>query len=105
MPPRLTVPQPTAIGLTRFVAFGDSLTWGAQSSFDPRFLYAAANGGYVERLQAGLNAYYTPQRFIVFNEGDPGELAHNAVSSRRFREHADQPQAARRCCCSRASTI
>jgi lysophospholipase L1-like esterase len=74
-PPRITLSPPRAIGLTRFVAFGDSITWGAQSSFDPRFLFAAANGGYVERLQAGLNAYHAPQQFVVFNEGVPGEWA------------------------------
>jgi lysophospholipase L1-like esterase len=74
-PPRITIAPPKAIGVTRIVAFGDSITWGAQSSFDPRFLFAAANGGYVERLQAGLNAYHAPQQFQVFNEGVPGEWA------------------------------
>ena len=73
--PRISLSPPRAIGLTRFVAFGDSLTWGAYSSFDPRFLFAAANGGYVERLRAGLNAHHAPQQFVVFNEGRPGEWA------------------------------
>jgi lysophospholipase L1-like esterase len=74
-PPRITLAPPRAVGLTRFVAFGDSITWGAYSSFDPRFLFAAANGGYAERLQVGLNVYHAPQQFVVFNEGVPGEWA------------------------------
>ena len=78
------MPQPTAIGLTRFVAFGDSLTWGAQSSFDPRFLYAAANGGYVERRQAGLNAYYSPSA-SSFQRGRPVSWCSTLCCSRRFR--------------------
>ena len=83
VPPRIGITPPRALGVTRFVAFGDSITWGAQSSFDPRFLFAAANGGYVDRLQAALNTYHAPQQFTVINEGVPGELAINAVT--RFR--------------------
>ena len=84
-PPRVSINPPRAIGITRFVAFGDSITWGAYSSFDPRFLFAAANGGYVERLQAGLNTYHAPQQFVVFNEGVPGEWASDAATVRRLR--------------------
>jgi lysophospholipase L1-like esterase len=90
--PRLSINPPRGIGVTRIVAFGDSITWGAYSSFDPRFLFAAANGGYVERLQAGLNTHHAPQQFVVFNEGVPGEWVtapgtltrlRNAVASRQ----------------------
>jgi lysophospholipase L1-like esterase len=83
VPPRISVNPPRAIGVTRFVAFGDSITWGATSAWDARFIFAAANGGYAERLQAGLNTYHAPQQFVVFNEGLPGELVLNALS--RFR--------------------
>jgi len=38
-------------------------------------LFAAANGGYPERLQAQLNQDHAPQQFTVFNEGVPGEWA------------------------------
>jgi len=85
VPPRLSVDPPRALGATRYLAFGDSITWGAYSSFDPRFLFAAANGGYVERLQAGLNSYHQPQRFTVFNEGVGGEWASAAATRTRFR--------------------
>lgn len=83
VPPRVSAAPPRAVGLTRFVAFGDSITWGATSAFDARFLFAAANGGYVERLQVALDTYHAPQRFTVTNEGQPGELAVNALA--RFR--------------------
>ena len=84
-PPRITAAPPNAVGLTRFVAFGDSITWGAQSSYDPRYLFGAANGGYVERLQAGLNAYHAPQQFVVFNEGVPGEWVTDPRTAPRLR--------------------
>jgi lysophospholipase L1-like esterase len=80
-----SINPPKAIGLTRFVAFGDSVTWGAYSSFDPRFLFAAANGGYAERLQAGLNVHHAPQQFVVFNEGVPGEWASDPKTVTRLR--------------------
>ena len=83
VPPRLSVNPPRALGATRYLAFGDSITWGATSAWDPRFLFAAANGGYVERLHAGLNQHHSPQQFTVFNEGQPGELTVNAPD--RFR--------------------
>jgi lysophospholipase L1-like esterase len=83
VPPRLTLTPPRALGVTRFVAYGDSITWGALSNWQAQFLFAAANGGYVERVEVGLNTHHAPQRFIVFNEGLPGELAVNALS--RFR--------------------
>jgi lysophospholipase L1-like esterase len=83
VPPRLGVDPPRALGVTRFVAFGDSITWGATSAWDPRFMFAADGGGFPERIEASLNTFHSPQRFTVFNEGLPGELAVNALS--RFR--------------------
>jgi lysophospholipase L1-like esterase len=84
IPPGITIVPPGAIGVTRFVAFGDSITWGATSAWASAGLYfAAANGGYPERLQASLSLVHAPQRFTMFNEGLPGELAVNALT--RFR--------------------
>jgi lysophospholipase L1-like esterase len=85
VPPRITITPPRALGVTRFVAFGDSITWGAQSAYDQRFLFAATNGGYVERLQAGLNVHHAPQQFLVFNEGVPGEWATDPRTLPRLR--------------------
>ena len=84
LPPRLSAVPPRALGVTRFLAFGDSITWGASSAWDPRFFHADVNGGYVERLQVALNTYHSPQTFTLFNDGQPGEYAVNAVE--RFRQ-------------------
>jgi lysophospholipase L1-like esterase len=92
-PPRLTIAPPQAIGVTRFVAFGDSITWGAQSNYDLRSIFAAAGGGYAERLQAGLNAYHAPQQFVVFNEGVPGEWASDPRTLPRLRAAITNRQA------------
>ena len=84
IPPGLTIAPPRALGVTRFVAFGDSITWGASSAwFSAGVFFAAANGGYPERLQANLTTGHVPQQFTMFNEGLPGELAVNALT--RFR--------------------
>lgn len=83
VPSGLSIIPPRALGLTRYLAFGDSITWGATSAWEGHFVYAAANGGYPERVMSWLNSGHSPQQFTVFNEGLPGELALNAAS--RFR--------------------
>jgi len=93
VPPRDSVNVPNGIGLTRFVAFGDSITWGATSAWDPRFLFASANGGYPERLLAGLNTYHAPQRFTMFNEGQPGEFAIDGLERFKLMLTNRRPQA------------
>jgi lysophospholipase L1-like esterase len=93
VPPRITVAPARAVGVTRLVAFGDSITWGASSAWDPRFLFAAANGGYAERVEAGLNTYHPPQRFTVVNDGQPGEMAVNAVARFRLMLTTRRPEA------------
>ena len=77
LPSPFSANPPRALGATRYLAFGDSITWGATSAFDPRFLFAAANGGYPQGLQAALNRDHSPQQFTVINEGLPGEMATN----------------------------
>lgn len=86
IPPGLTITPPGALGTTRLVAFGDSITWGARSAWysaDIQVFIAAANGGYPERLQASLASKHPSVPVTMFNEGLPGELAVNALS--RFR--------------------
>ena len=79
----IAITPPRALGATRYMAFGDSITWGAMSAWEAGFIFAAANGGYPERMQASLNLLHSPQQFTVFNEGLPGELVLNALP--RFR--------------------
>lgn len=76
-PPSDPLPSPRGIGITRFVAFGDSITSGVLSGFDPSFLYDDLPGSYPSRLLAVLRRTYPAQAgFItVVNEGIPGERA------------------------------
>jgi lysophospholipase L1-like esterase len=89
----LTIVPPRALGLTRFVAYGDSITWGARSSFLDEVFVAASNGGYPERLQQWLTAAHPPQQITVFNEGLPGEFATFALSRYRAVLANRRPQA------------
>jgi lysophospholipase L1-like esterase len=76
-------PGVQAIGVTRFLAFGDSITAGTLSSFDGSFLYDAPSHSYTERLRLGLNQFFpgqpgqSPRTYTVINAGVPGENAAN----------------------------
>ena len=78
VPPRLgALPPPHAIGATRFVAFGDSITYGSLSSFDGRFVYDSPSHSYPVRLQLALQQTFPGQapQITVINAGKPGEQA------------------------------
>jgi acyl-CoA thioesterase I len=79
VPPRISVAPPTALAATRFVAFGDSLTYGTLSSFDGYFLYDVPTHSYPERLRLALATYHPPQSFTVVNAGVPGETAQDGT--------------------------
>lgn len=79
VPPRLTY--------TRFVAFGDSITWGTDSEPLPSsawlpFAYPIPppSFAYPAQLQGQLAARYKLQTPVVINEGWPGETAQEAPS-------------------------
>lgn len=74
--PSVVIPAPSqALGATRFVAFGDSITAGVLSEvFDGMFLADEA-GSYPTLLRNAFIQYHQPQMFTVFNEGVPGETA------------------------------
>ncbi len=75
----------TPLGATRFVALGDSITWGTLSSFDGTFLYdAGPTQSYPYQLQTALNTFHSPQIFTVENRGIPGE----SVASGAARIHS-----------------
>jgi lysophospholipase L1-like esterase len=82
-------PQPQAIGATRFLAFGDSITAGVQSSFDGLFLFDDLPGSYPSRLLPRLQGAYPAQgaSFSLINEGVPGEWASDG--ERRLRAVLD----------------
>ncbi|HUE87394.1 MAG TPA: SGNH/GDSL hydrolase family protein [Vicinamibacterales bacterium] len=78
VPPRIgALPPPPALGGTKFVAFGDSITSGTLSSFDGAFLYDAPAHSYPTRVQLALRHTFPLQAaaFTVVNAGAPGERA------------------------------
>jgi len=85
---RITVEAPPRISATRFLAFGDSITYGSSGSCirsfggdvldwyreDIRSLWAnVVAGSYPTVLQNVLQSRYTAQSLVVTNEGAPGE--------------------------------
>lgn len=84
-----------ALGATRFMAFGDSITWGTASSFDGLFLFDPVPGAdYPTQVDNQLESLFPAQDFTVTNAGVPGEWAMQAVSSGRFAQRmaAIRPQ-------------
>jgi len=81
VPPRDPGPIPSSLGATRFLAFGDSITWGSLSAYDASFLYDAGPWAYPPRLKQALDFFHpgpagqTPRTYTVVNAGEPGEWA------------------------------
>jgi lysophospholipase L1-like esterase len=71
-------PPPRLVG-TRFVAFGDSITWGVDS---PPVRAASPSFAYPEQLQRKLVGHYRFQSPQVVNEGRPGEAAQDTGVTR-----------------------
>lgn len=73
------------VGATRFVAYGDSITWGVVSSFDGGLLFDPPPGfAYPVQLDGLLESAFASQDFTVDNEGLPGEEIAGALSSGRL---------------------
>ena len=78
IPPRVgDLPPPAALGGTRFLAFGDSVTSGTLSGFDGAFLYDAPAHSYPTRVELSLRHIFPLQAdaISVINAGYPGERA------------------------------
>lgn len=69
----LTVVVPPKLSVTKFVAFGDSLTEGVISAA-PTLLLLNTPDSYPSKLQPLLSARYTDQAIEVVNEGCAGEF-------------------------------
>lgn len=78
--PVVVRPAPRLVG-TRFLAFGDSITWGVDS---PPIPTSAPSFAYPEQLRLRLAARYRLQTPQVINAGVPGEEA-QAGGIQRFR--------------------
>jgi lysophospholipase L1-like esterase len=68
----VTVTRPPQIPVTRFMAFGDSITEGQQSAA-PTFLIVVPMEDYPFKLNVLLSARYADQSIVVNNEGVGGE--------------------------------
>jgi lysophospholipase L1-like esterase len=81
-----TLPPLSALGATRFLAFGDSITCGTPSSFDVFSfdINCKEVSGYPQLVRGALQNVSPTQTFTVINEGRPGEWAQQAISSGRF---------------------
>ena len=95
VPPRNGASVPVALGATRFVAFGDSITFGTLSSFDGLFLFDVPSHSYPVRLELGLDVHHAPQNFVVANFGNPGETVTASATFTRYQNvlGSERPQA------------
>jgi lysophospholipase L1-like esterase len=76
VPTSIVPTPPGALGATRFIAFGDSITCGTRGQqFDSLVFLQCDETGYPEQLRAMLNAYNPAQSFFVTKRGLPGERA------------------------------
>jgi len=71
----VTVTRPAQLAATKFMAFGDSITWGQDSAPAALLAYPipAPSYSYPTQLRSLLAASYAGQTFTVANEGWPGE--------------------------------
>jgi lysophospholipase L1-like esterase len=88
------------LGASRFMAFGDSITWGVPSSFDALdILYVPPEpaDSYPRQLTTLLRSAYPAQQpgISMTNAGWPGELASPSATRSRFQQAmaAFRPQA------------
>jgi lysophospholipase L1-like esterase len=89
----VTITAPPRLSATRFLAFGDSITWGEDGrdfatslsvpTIRPRVQFPAPNT-YPGALQGLLAARYTAQTPQVQNAGSPGEMVTDSRTFPRF---------------------
>jgi acyl-CoA thioesterase-1 len=88
--PGPSTPQPPAappptLGVTRILAFGDSMTAGTTSAaVIPPALTAGPPQSYPAKLQDLVSGRYTGQAITVLNAGKPSEHVYDAATLARF---------------------
>ena len=89
----VTVTRPPQLSVSRFMAFGDSITWGQDSAPAGFLAYPlpAPSYSYPTQLQSTLGARYAGQTFGVANEGWPGEMAATGLQRLPGAITADSP--------------
>jgi lysophospholipase L1-like esterase len=89
-----TPPPPPTLGITRILAFGDSMTEGTTSpTFTPFALTAGLPQSYPFKLQMLISARYSAQTIAVLNAGKAGEKATETNPSTRDRFNAAMSEA------------
>jgi lysophospholipase L1-like esterase len=91
-PPAPPAPAPK-LTITRFMAFGDSLTEGQVSAAPSILMRLVSPQAYPGRLQAMLVERYTTQTPVVINQGVGGEHAEDGVSRFIRAIRNDNPEA------------
>jgi len=88
---RISVLAPPRLSVTRFVSFGDSITWGENGAAIVAFDLGAAIRPHVQvqrtyptALYQLLAGRYTAQGILVSNQGIPGEYARDRDTQSRF---------------------
>jgi acyl-CoA thioesterase-1 len=76
----VTVTAPPRTSVTRYIAFGDSITEGFPRTLGPQLVDPAPAGSYPAVLQALLRARYTANTIVVLDEGVGGELVGTGLS-------------------------
>jgi lysophospholipase L1-like esterase len=76
----VTVERPPRLPVTRFVAFGDSLTEGKVTLASLPAVLLSLPQAYPVKLQDQLTARYLEQTFLVIDEGKGGERATQGVA-------------------------
>jgi lysophospholipase L1-like esterase len=71
----VTVTRPPQLAVSKFMAFGDSITFGIKSDPSGFLAYSEPEPSYSypNQLRALLGARYPGQVFLIANEGEPGE--------------------------------
>lgn len=79
-------PPPTPVlGITRILAFGDSMTYGTtQPAYGFGPLTAGLAVSYPYKLETMLSAEYSSQEIVTLNAGKPGEEATDPRTQNRF---------------------
>ncbi|MGB2717120.1 MAG: GDSL-type esterase/lipase family protein [Vicinamibacterales bacterium] len=87
----VAVRPPPRLKFARFVAFGDSLTFG-EVSFGPTLRIHLPNDSYPSVLKRRLAGRYIFQTPEVINEGIPGETAVDGAKRLRLTVQRDRPE-------------
>jgi lysophospholipase L1-like esterase len=77
----VTVTRPPQITATRFLAYGDSITWGKERPAAPilAFLDEPPATSYPTQLADMLSRRYLDQTIVMVNEGWPGEAINDGL--------------------------